>query len=440
MRRATACAVLALVALSRSGPIAGAPDDITPITVVAVGRWVAAVHDHVPGQRDAELEMVAAMTSHQRRELSVGIEFFLSFLRGKPKVIETPAEERLAHMGGAIRMTPGAGAFLKRAAVLHADAAIERDGKGIEPAAPARRGDPLLRGASAALLSHGRLYLNRDGEILGETPMEWHWPFARSLLDLVLASHPDDPFVTTWYHTTAAVMLQGGRYGEVVPHLQRAAAVLPDDARILFDRACYAEILGLPRTQVLLSDQDVFAVLRARAGPGGEIKIREGTAGTLGIPLAHDTNEDAERLFRRALRADPNLVEARVRLGRLLGVRKAHEEAATELATALTANPTDAVLFYAHLFAGRSAQALGKIDDAAGHYRAAQWLFPGAQSAGLALSQAALLEADVPAALESIQRIDKSSTARDPWRVYQLGAGRDADALLREMWRQVVKH
>jgi tetratricopeptide (TPR) repeat protein len=126
-----------------------------------------------------------------------------------------------------------------------------------------------------------------------------------------------------------------------------------------------------------------------------------------------------------------------VRLGRLLGVRKRHEEAASELAAALAARPTGPLLFYAHLFAGRSAQALGKIPDAAEHYKSAAQLFPGAQSAQLALSQSALLEADVPAALDSVQRLDTSPTARDPWWWYHLASGRDADALLREMWAQV---
>jgi tetratricopeptide (TPR) repeat protein len=144
-------------------------------------------------------------------------------------------------------------------------------------------------------------------------------------------------------------------------------------------------------------------------------------------------------MFRRALRADPALVEARVRLARLLEVRKRHDEAASELTAALASNPTGAVAFYAHLFAGRAAQALGKTADAAEHYRAAEALFPGSQSASLALSQAALLQSDVPAALDSIQRFDKSSTARDPWWWYHYGAGRDADALLREMWDRVRK-
>lgn len=436
MRRAAAFAVLALTVVPRGGSFAAGADDITPATVAAIVRWVEAVKNHTPGLRDAEVEMVSALTFDKRKELNPGMEFFLSFLRGKPVTVSTPGEKVLAGIAGAARQVPGPEAFLKRAAVLHADTAFMRHIEGVTLAEPV---PPRGSSSSAsALLSQGTLFINRDGEILGETAMEWNWPFARSLLDLVLASQPRDPFVATWYHTTAALMFQRGLYGEVVAHLQRATAVLPEDARILFDRACYSEILGLPRTQVLLSDQDVSASLRARGGQSGVINIREGPAGAL-IPLAHDTNDEAERLFRRALRADPTLVEARVRLGRLLGIRKRHDEAAAELATALSANPTDAVLFYAHLFAGRSAQALGKIADAAAHYKAAGQLFPGAQSAGLAQSQAALLEADVPAALESIQRVDKSATARDPWRSYQLGAGRYADALLREMWAAVLR-
>jgi tetratricopeptide (TPR) repeat protein len=221
-------------------------------------------------------------------------------------------------------------------------------------------------------------------------------------------------------------MFQRGSYGELLAHLESATALLPDDARILFDRACYAEIQGLPRIQVLLSDADVLTMRATRSR-------------RFGIPPEDETNDEAERLFRRALSVDPSFVEARVRLGRLLGVRKRHDEAASELATAIAAKPTGALLFYAHLFTGRSAQALGRIAGAVEHYKAATLLFPGAQSAQLGLSQAALLESDVPGTLEAIQRLDNSTTTRDPWWWYYLASGRDADALLREMWAQVPK-
>jgi tetratricopeptide (TPR) repeat protein len=428
-----AFAVLALIAFPRVG---GAADEITAATVAAVQRWVTAVEKHEPGRRDAEVEMVLALTFDKRRELNAGMAFFLGFLLGKPADIKNPSEKWLAAVAGATRQVPGPNPFLKRAAVLHADTAFIRELDDAKPAEPVR---PPTGLPYSPLLSQRTLHLNRDGEILGDSLADWNWPFARSLIALVFPRPADDPFVGAWYHATSAFMLQHGLYGEVLPHLESATALLPDDARVLFDRASYAELQGLPRIQVLLSDADVLAIRAQRAGRSSLIRTPATLPRRLGIPPEEEANEEAERLFRRALRADPSFVEARVRLGRLLGVRKRHDEAAAELATALAANPSGAVLFYAHLFAGRSAQALGKIADAAGHYKAADLLFPGAQSSGLARSQAALLESDVPAALESIQHVDTSTDAQDPWGWYHLGAGRDADALLREMWAQVLK-
>jgi len=434
MSRVTAFFVLALVAMPVGAPSAAGPVDITPATVAAVERWIAAVQHHVPGQGDAEVEMVSALTFDERRELNAGMEFFLHVLLGNQPPTKTPGAKLLASVAGAARQVAGATAFLKRAAVLHTDTAFKREIDNITDVAPPVRPSGL---PYSPLLSQRSLIRNWDGEILGNTLADWNWTFARSLVALLAPKPSDDPFVGAWYHATSAFMFQRGSYGELLPHLESATALLPEDARILFDRACYAEIQGLPRIQVLLSDADVLTMRTTRS--------RSNTITTpahlrqFGIPPEDETNDEAERLFRRTLSVDPSFVEARVRLGRLLGVRKRHDEAASELATAIAAKPTGAVLFYAHLFAGRSAQALGKIADAAEHYKAADSLFPGAQSSGLARSQTAVLESDVAAALAAIQHIDKSSTARDPWRWYHLAAGRDADALLREMWGQVSK-
>jgi tetratricopeptide (TPR) repeat protein len=288
------------------------------------------------------------------------------------------------------------------------------------------------------LFSRHNLFLDHDGEIKGEVAADWNWPFARSLLDLILPSPADDPFVGTWYHATTAFMLNQRLYGEVVGHLQRAAAVLDDDALILYDRGCFSEIQGMPVSQVLLSDEDLLALRAHHAGSRPPVEASP-VSMQLGIPPPDVANEEAERLLRRALRADASLVEARVRLGRLLIERKRHEEAVTELDAALAAKPEDLVAFYAHLFAGRAAQALGRLDDAAGHYRDAVVLFPGAQSARLASSQVALLGADVAAALEPIAHLDTSSSASDPWWRYHLAAGRDVDDILDDMWSKAAK-
>ena len=436
MRGAAAASSYVLALMIGGGGAAARPPEITAATVLAIGRWVAAVKSHKPGQRDAAVNEVSALSFGERKAMNAGMPLFFSALLNSGRVLHTngEGEKHLIQLARGTRLTPGPVAFLKRAAVLHSDAAMSGE-RPVEP-----DGAPNVRASVAAkspLLTNHQLTADRDGEILGVVVANWNWPFARSLLDLISSRPGDDPFVGAWYHATAAYMLAEGLHGEATPHLGRAAAVLPDDPRILFDRACYAEILGLPKSQVLLSDADVVAL---RAQRTGRRLPRQNVGGPdLAIPLADVTNAEAEELFRRALHADPALVEARVRLARLLNLRKRHQAAAAELSTALAAKPTGPVAFWAHLFAGRAAQALGRIDDAADHYRQAGVLFPGAQSALLAQSQVALLASDLPSTLAPIQRLDLSSAPRDPWWSYDLGAGRDADVLLRDMWNQVLK-
>lgn len=436
MRRAAAVTALSVILMT--GPHAATGQKGTSgTTALAVGRWVTAVRSHTPGSRDASTAYLSTLTFAKRLELNPGMALFFAALQNKRIHLENDAEKQIAELGRQASQDPGADVFLKRAAVLHSDTALQRNAD--DPTHAAREKVIPTAAPSTPLLSRHGLLLDNDGEITGEVFADWNWPFARSLLDLVTPQPADDPFVAVWYHATAAFMLQKGLWGEAVTHLERAAAILPDDARVLFDRASYSEILGLPVSQVLLSESDIVALRTLRQGRRGQIKAPTDRPVPVGIPPPEVANEEAERLFRRALRADPSLVEARVRLARLLAVRHRNEEAAAELSTALAAKPADIVSFYAHLFAGRAAQALGRIEDAAAHYRDAAALFPGAQSARLAQSQVALLAADVPAALEPIARLDRSSSARDPWWQYHLAAGRDADRLLREMWSQVLK-
>jgi tetratricopeptide (TPR) repeat protein len=190
--------------------------------------------------------------------------------------------------------------------------------------------------------------------------------------------------------------------------------------------------------QALMADPDVRQRARGSRGaaptwrtPNSEPAVR--------IPPAAKTNGEAERLFRRTLAIEPSLVEARVRLARLLQLRGHHEEAAAELKPALAANPTRVVAFYAHLFAGRAAQALGHASEASGHYQEASALFPDAQSALLASSQQALLQSDVLATLAPLERLGARSAVftADPWWQYHLCAGRDAEDLLKALWLRV---
>lgn len=435
-----------------------AADQITGATVIALQRWVDAVRAHVPGSPDAAVATVCKLTYQDRVEMDSGIGLFLNVIRGwKYNTGGNRAAQAVAELAHGAGM-PDAAGFARRAAVLHTDAVVFSErfpqpaDRTLPPPPSSRsgssadnRGSFMFRtpdGTVPPLLTNTPFVMHKDGEVIGTAFADWNWVFARYLLDtLVIWNTPaadaragscrgaecipivngvpsvSDPFVGHWYHATAAYMLANGLYGDATDHFHRAGEVLQNDARLVFDRASYAEILGLPPHQVLLGDWRP-----------GMVNPR--------VPPLDKTNAEAERLYRRALEIDPSFVEARVRLGRLLDVRGAHADALTELKAALAANPKAIVACYAHLFAARASQALGDVRSAADHYRSALALYPDAQSALLGVSQAALLGADIPAAIAPIDRLGAGSAPfeADPWRAYQLAAGRDVNELMHELW------
>jgi hypothetical protein len=445
------------------------PKAITGEIVSAVRSWVEAVRTHSPGRADAAVVAIAALSHEARERLDAGMMLFLRALLGAAYTTGGNTAARsvvdLGHAAG----NPDANAFLKQAATLHADVAAYGDRFPVRPtggatAAPSRieelrigRGSGFTRlernEPVSPLLTSNRILLNQDGEIVGETVASWNWPFARFLLDLIDAVNVEtvmtrrarpkpttDPFIGAWYHASTAYMFASGTYGDLTPHLQHAGDVLPDNALTLFDRGCYAELLGLPMHQALTSDDDVIA-RRLESASAAPTWVTPGSQPSSRIPAAEKTNGEAERLYRRSLAVDPLLIEVRVRLARLLDLRGRDEEAAAELETALSGEPIGEVAFYAHLIAGRVAQDLGRFDEASHHYHSALGQFPDAQSPLLASSQLALRKSDVSATLAPIARLgDRSAVfTADPWWQYHLCAGRDADDLLRALWASVPR-
>jgi hypothetical protein len=428
---------------------AGRSSHVTPATVLAIDHWSHAVVEHTPGVPDAAVTFVRSLSFEARQDLNGGMELFLRALIGKSPVWSSAEEERVVAIGVTGGQSGGANAFLERAAVLHADAVMVGGAWPTKPPGPPGVGQVATQATSASpLLSSGSLILANDGEYVGAIQTNWNWTFARSLLDLVSPKPVASPFVSQWYHATAAYLLRHGEYGEAETHLARIAALLPDDPRILFDRGCLSEILGLPRSQQLLSDQDQLA---RRADRTSSLTLRlhspdSPSAHRVDIPVEEVANENAERLFRRTLQVAPTFVEARVRLGRLLEVRDRFADALAELSMAVNDRAVaqdPVVLFYAQLFAGRAEHALGQVGDAARHDGGALALFPDAQSALLARSQLALVTADAGGALAPIGRLAAlpADPGRriDPWWQYQLGPGRDADRLLAQMWANLPR-
>lgn len=433
--RAIASGVLVFVLLVGAGPVR-AQDSATSPAVLLFEQWLAAVEKHVPGALDASVKTIAQLKYADRERLDPLMTTFLRLAamqsRQELAVTRGGASRRLSELARQIGQSPGWGLFLKRAALLHADAAILTHNVGgyDDPTLPsihsaggsARTIGRLPALPVSPLLTNQRFVASRDGQVIGERIADWNWPFARSLIDQLLvidvAASPER-FAGDWYHATTAFMLRNGLYPDTIAHLDRGLIILPRDSRLLFDRGCYAELLGLPMQQILRTE--------------GRADQR------VDIPSRDATNTDAENWFLRALEVDPAFAEARVRLARLQDLRGRHDEALAGIERALTTSPRGVTAYYAHLFGGRAAQALGRFEDTRRHYAAASAVFPDAQSALLAQSQTALVAGDVTAALGLIKQLGERTApvTADPWWSYHFGAGRDVDALFVRLWSEV---
>jgi tetratricopeptide (TPR) repeat protein len=274
--------------------------------------------------------------------------------------------------------------LLKRGAILHTDAAMHIE----DAAAPA--------GAGAKSRSDRWRIRFADGKQHAAEGAHGHWELARSLLENVTPDPEADDTVRLWY-------------------------MFPQDPHVLFLAGCLHETFASPMIQSLTRSIDVMG---ARPGISSEkSELRE-----------------AEELFRRALKADPALVEARIRRGRVLHLLGKPEEAVLELRQAVStllsdegrkAAPDSALmLYFAEMFFGAAAEALGQADRARASYARAAELFPGAPSPNLALSQLALRANNRGAALAAVERAlppaggDRESA--DPWWRYHSIQGRDA--------------
>ena len=434
------CQVVTLIAVvAATVPLAAQRQTVE--SAAALERWVAAVDGHTPGKPDASIEYATSIAYSGRVDLHTAYLLFIRVLRDETVVARSDMDTNVIEQARKVRTNPGPAAFLKRAAVLHTDALIFADRfpapKDDAPAPLPRVVRETVDGFTSVarrtdavppLLLNEWITLTRDGELVGSTKADWKIPFARSLLDVLLrlpveGSEKPAAFVGEWYHAVAAFLFARGDFADAGPHLEHGARVLPDNPHVLFDLGTGAETYGLPVYQVVFDDPAVRK-------PGMRA----------GLPSENKTNADAERAYRRTIAVDPAYVEAHVRLARLLERRGQIDEAASHIDSALAAKPTGVPGFYAYLIAGRIASTRGRFDEALHHYRSALGLYAHAQSALLGASHAALMGADLPAALKPLVQLARDETPdADPWLDYQLGAGRDSTALLEALWRRVAR-
>ena len=412
-------APVASAAAQQAAPPGGGTGQDEP-WLASLREWLAAVERHTPGQPDRDLVVFSAWPQRDLRAVVTDLTALLQLLdRAYVRFDRSGQQSTITYKGRLFSMAgvenllglSGAGQrrdanpLLKRAALLHTDIALLVVPEGAPPDTESVSGVVLVQ----------------DGLHAGFDSLAVHLTFARALLDLVAPSPAGDGMVRLWYQAMAASLEGRFMLGDAVPHLARAREIFPSDAAILLASGCRHETCAAPRTQ---------SAVQALELPRG-FKVDVGTAqAELG---------QARAFFRQALRADPGLTEARVRLARITGVQGDHEAAAGELRKAV-ASPADTVLlYYAWLFLGDEEQELGHRDAARDAYARAAALYPRAQTPWLALSHLARRSGDRAAALKAIQYVLALPAAArerdDPWWMYLAGQGRLAEALLAELWK-----
>ena len=155
-----------------------------------------------------------------------------------------------------------------------------------------------------------------------------------------------------------------------------------------------------------------------------------------------DLKEKARQAFEDALAVDPEIVEARLRLGRVLWLlgRPVPARAALEAVLAKHAEAPDQYL--AHLFLGRILEAEENFAAAEEHYRVALALQPLSEIAAVALSHARFIQGDVEGARSLLSAgIDAVRKRRDydPWMPYLLPQTPDGEAIMADLRRSASR-
>jgi len=316
--------------------------------------WMTAVRDHTPGNSD---EPVARIATWSEREL-------LDAIRRLPPARDADTLQ-----------------LVKRALVLHTDIAVLRH-------RVAGYDLPPMPGATTVV---------GDGLRVGESAGTYHWEVARKLATALVDADPlgrDGAIAArAWFRAGAAILQRWGEYPELNVQLDRGASVLGADVILLLYEGTKHQDYASPTIQAYI-ERERGAAGAQRARPGLAMAARPSRPDSRLPGTVIDERSLAETAFRSAITRDPGLVEARIRLGHVLGDRGEHADAVRELRHALGGSLGSFLDYYASLVLGREEQALGHADLAVAAYQHAAVRYPKAQSPRLALSQLALLRAD----------------------------------------------
>jgi tetratricopeptide (TPR) repeat protein len=151
---------------------------------------------------------------------------------------------------------------------------------------------------------------------------------------------------------------------------------------------------------------------------------------------------EARRDLEAALALDPELHEARLRLGRVLWRLEKPQEARPVLQDLLQRKPDPWERYLGHLFLGRVLQDTGDRPGAIEQYRSALAIDPDAQAAAVALSEALLLSGRPAEAREILGRAVQATPRgqpRDAYMSYHLGRSNAAESMLEALRAETLE-
>ena len=378
-------------------------------------QWVTAVEAHSPGDLDSALVGAAAWTGEDLQRLWTDTQVLLELvvnpgrsrvgiprmsfdperrLRGQERMtvtVRSDERESLDPLAERVRRR-GLNVVLHRAAILHTDIVTQAADLTVQAGATSA-GGPLRWSIG-------------DGTSVGAEGLNLHWEMARMTMARVMPDPRRDPFVRDWYRATVAT----GQASEYFDSLQlgEGLQLFPEDPELLLMKGAEREAMASPLFQAFARSVSNTVMMTGIRSVGREL----GTAADF---------------YRRALEANPQLAEARVRLGRVLVLQDRHEEAVRHLEIALDADLDPRHRYFALLFLGSAREGLGQLDAAIHAFEQAAARHESTRVPHLAIARIARERGDrtlVTASLDRALAPIGVDDAIDPWWLYRSAQGR----------------
>ena len=252
-----------------------------------------------------------------------------------------------------------------------------------------------------------------------------HFGLAAELVGALNSRVPGHPLIRAWCVAVASVLTSQLEVAIAPAFIDSALHMFPGDPQLLLLAGAARELRASARVQ---DATDLDRTTRSALGSAAQNLSR------------------AEGAYRQALEVEPMQVEARIRLGRVLGLTGRHAEALAELGAAnrdVTARLASGgtverpVLYFLALFLGEENEATDHLDAARRAYARGLELYPGARSAWLDLSRLEWRNGSRAAAAAAIARMADPATGHesdDPWKDYFCaGPARHVDETLQAL-------